>query len=239
MLARNEKKSLLRVLVAGSCSVMITIAAMTAVVSAETITITFQSTNASAGAGATNSSSTRLHAVSSHTTSSSETCLYTTQLASDPVLRNEYANKIALSKWGLSEESDQEIYESNIAVGNAFAARLAGDAGSVDRFSNECLACHDGVMAQNFKIRVKNNPENRVMSLEDIIGGHPVGMEYDRYLSGSKGKEYRHDVTFNSEVIFAEGKIGCLTCHNPLNTAKGHLVMNNEKSELCFSCHRK
>ena len=215
MLTTNEKKSLLRGLVAGSCSAMIAMAALTTDV---------------------NATSLSPHSSNSGVTG---TCFYSAQLASDPVLRSEYTAKVAVTKWGLKEESDEEIYESDLEVGNAFAARFAGNPGGVDSLSNECLSCHDGVMAQNFKIRIKNNPNNRVMSLEDIIGGHPVGMEYDRYLSGSKGKEYRADVKFNSEAVFAEGKIGCLTCHNPLNTARGHLVMNNDKSELCFSCHSK
>lgn len=144
-----------------------------------------------------------------------------------------------MSKLGVKDESDGEIYESELAVGIDFAARFADNSGGLDSFSYECIACHDGNIAQTFKIRIKNNPDNRVMSLEDIIGGHPVGMEYDRYLSGFRGKEYRSDVKLNSVAVFADGKIGCLTCHNPLNTAKGHLVMNNEKSELCFSCHCK
>jgi len=215
MLTTNEKKSLLGVLVAGTCSAIIAMATLTADANAAS------------------------HSPHSTDSSATGTCLYSAQLASDPVLRDEYTTKVAVKKWGVKEESDGEIYESDLVAGNAFALRMAGNTGSVDSLSNECLACHDGVMAQNFKIRIKNNPNNRVMSLEDIIGGHPVGMEYDRYLSGTKGKEYRTDVKFNSEAVFAEGKIGCLTCHNPLNTTKGHLVMNNEKSELCFSCHSK
>ena len=232
MLTTNEKKSLLRVLVAGTCSAVIAMAVLAVETRAETVTITFQP---STGYSATANS----HGTTSTSADISRTCLFVAQLASDPVLRSEYTTRVTVTKWGVKEESDGEIYESDLVAGNAFAARMSGNAGSVDSLSNECLACHDGVMAQNFKIRIKNNPNNRVMSLEDIIGGHPVGMEYDRYLSGAKGKEYRTDVKFNSEAVFAEGKIGCLTCHNLLNKAKGHLVMNNEKSELCFSCHRK
>ncbi|HXC92536.1 MAG TPA: cytochrome c3 family protein, partial [Geobacteraceae bacterium] len=107
-----------------------------------------------------------------------------------------------------------------------------------DNLSNDCLSCHDGVTAKNFDVRVKNNPNGRVMGLEDIIGGHPVGMEYENYASVN-GKEYWGDVRFSNEMVFAEGKVGCLTCHNPLNTTKGHLVMNNDRSELCFACHKK
>ena len=93
-------------------------------------------------------------------------------------------------------------------------------------------------IAKTFKLRIKNNPGGSVMNLEDIIGGHPVGMEYDSYAAVDT-KGYKRDVKFSTGMVFSEGRVGCLTCHNPLNTEKGHLVMNNEKSELCFACHNK
>lgn len=165
-------------------------------------------------------------------------CLFTEQLASDPAIRAEFSAKLFAGKMGLTEEDNSDIYQSEIEAGNSYAARLAGNSSGIDTLSRDCLSCHDGVTAQNFKIRIKNDPNGRVMTLEDIIGGHPVGMEYDRYLN-VKGKEYKSEVKFNSDVVFAEGKIGCLSCHNPLNKEKGHLVMNNSKSELCFACHSK
>jgi len=43
----------------------------------------------------------------------------------------------------------------------------------------------------------------------------------------------------NTKMIFVNGKIGCLTCHNPLNAEKGHLVMSDRNSALCTTCHNK
>lgn len=209
MLTLIEKKSLLRVLVAGSCSAIITLASLTANVSAETTTPLEPGK-----------------------------CLYSKQLASDPALKAAFTTKVTAEKYGMIEESDELIYDTNIKVGGAYSKSFNEPATGIDRLSNDCLSCHDGVMAQSFNLRIKNNPGNGVMGLEDIIGGHPVGMEYDRYASVDT-KGYRSDVRFSREMVFAEGKVGCLTCHNPLNKDKGHLVMKNERSELCFSCHSK
>jgi predicted CXXCH cytochrome family protein len=167
-------------------------------------------------------------------------CLFSAQLAADPALKAAFAKKISSVKFGLYEESNDDavIYDTNIEAGIASSISFTGSSNTIDNLSNDCLSCHDGVMAKSFNVRVKNNPNGRVMSLEDIIGGHPVGMEYEKYASVN-GKEYRVEVRFSNEMVFAEGKVGCLTCHNPLNSAKGHLVMNNDRSELCFACHSK
>ena len=135
-------------------------------------------------------------------------------------------------------DDDAVIYDTDIKAGGSNTKSFPEPSKSIDSLSNDCLACHDGVMATSFNLRVKNNPNGRVMSLEDIIGGHPVGMEYESYVSVN-GKEYRGEIRFSNEMVFADGKVGCLTCHNPLNSTKGHLVMKNDRSELCFACHKK
>ncbi|NVN98982.1 MAG: cytochrome c3 family protein [Geobacteraceae bacterium] len=208
MLTNIVRKSLLKALATATCGVIISVTTMAA------------NTNA-ADAG-----------------SPTGTCLYTTQLAADQTLRIEFITKINAIRGGtVADDSDEFIYETNIPAGYSSVSFAEGTKG-IDRLSNDCLSCHDGIMAQNFKLRIKNNPGGRVMNLEDIIGGHPVGMEYDSYVSVDS-KEYKRDVKFSTEMVFSEGRVGCLTCHNPLNKEKGHLVMNNEKSELCFACHNK
>lgn len=177
MLAKSKYISLLRLLIIGSCSAMITVAALTMESTAET-----------------------------------GSCLYSAQLASDPVLRAEYAASI----------NDPERLNSGTEI---------------DGFSTGCLACHDGVTATGFNLRIKNNPQNRATSIEDIIGGHPVGMHYENYVA-VKTDSYNSNVDFSGDMIFAAGRVGCLTCHNPLNTETGHLSLTNENSKLCFACHR-
>ena len=229
MLANIEKKSLLKILATGSCSAIISLASLTADVHAGTFSFTSQASSGITGT-MTNSSAPQ----------ASGNCLFSAQLAADPALKAAFSKKISSVKGGLYEESNDDavIYDTNIEAGIASSRSLADSFNNVDTLSNDCLSCHDGVMAKSFNVRVKNNPYGRVMSLEDIIGGHPVGMEYEKYASVN-GKEYRGEVRFSNEMVFAEGKVGCLTCHNPLNSAKGHLVMNNDRSELCFACHSK
>jgi len=36
-----------------------------------------------------------------------------------------------------------------------------------------------------------------------------------------------------------DGKVGCLSCHNPYGDKKYSLVMENKRSGLCLACHRK
>lgn len=237
MLTKSEKKSLLKIIAAGSCSAIILLASLTATVDAETITITFQPSTGST-VNSTGTISSHFTSTTSAASPESGSCLFAAQLASDPALKTAFTTKIRAIKGGAVEESDELIYDSNIDAGSTSSLSLPEPAKSLDSLSYDCLSCHDGVMAQNFNFRIKNNPGGRVMSLEDITGGHPVGMEYNRYVSVG-GKDYRSEVTFSREMVFAEGKVGCLTCHNPLNKDRGHLVMNNSRSELCFACHNK
>lgn len=218
MLLHTVKKSTLQAVVVGCCSLIITMISLTANVRAEIRTAT-------ASKAAVKVTETG-------------TCLYSRQLAADPALKAAFTTKISAEVNGDVEESDELIYFTDINAGGAANRNAADPDKTIDRLSNDCLSCHDGVMAQNFNVRIKNKPGGRVMSLEDIIGGHPVGMEYDRYVSADT-KGYKSRVAYYNEMIFSEGKVGCLTCHNPLNRDKGHLAMNNDRSELCFSCHNK
>jgi predicted CXXCH cytochrome family protein len=52
-------------------------------------------------------------------------------------------------------------------------------------------------------------------------------------------KDYKSQLGANNKMVFVNGKVGCLTCHNPLNPEKGHLVMSDQKSALCLTCHNK
>jgi predicted CXXCH cytochrome family protein len=205
MLANIDRKSLLKVLAVSICSAIITLAALTASVSPESLP-------------------------------EPGDCLYSLQLATDPSLRADFLAKTGPLKGKICEINDIYMYTTDSNSGGAASISLNGSYTGIDSLSTDCLSCHDGVTAQSFKVRIKNNPNNRAMCLEDIIGGHPVGMEYDKYVAVN-GNKYRCDVQFTREMIFAEGKVGCLTCHNPLNPDKGHLVINNSSSELCFACH--
>jgi predicted CXXCH cytochrome family protein len=239
-----RNKLLLRLLVAGLFSTILIVVALVMESSAETVRITF---GPSTGTSAVSSGGTSVPANSTAPTTTTTTttttattelgkCVFTSQLASDPVLRAEYTSQISSESLNESQIVDYSgIYESNIVVNIQNPGRI-GNRLAIDQLSNNCLSCHDGVLAKDFNVRVKNNPKNRVMSLEDIIGGHPIGMQYKKYVYANPNK-YSDDISFSNEMIFAEGKVGCLTCHNPLNEKKGHLTVNNNSSKLCFACH--
>jgi predicted CXXCH cytochrome family protein len=229
MLATIEKKSLLIALATCSCSAIISLASLTADADAGTVSFTFQDSGTAQAAHT---------ATSSSAVQTSGDCLFTVQLATDPALKAAFSKQIRAIRDGLQEEinDDAVIYETDIEAGIASSTTFADSSTGIDKLSHDCLSCHDGVMAKSFDVRIKNNPNGRAMSLIDIIGGHPVGMDYENYVSVN-GKKYRGEVRFSNKMVFAEGKVGCLTCHNPLNSSKGHLVMNNDRSELCFSCH--
>jgi predicted CXXCH cytochrome family protein len=67
---------------------------------------------------------------------------------------------------------------------------------------------------------------------------HPIGMDYAAY-SSRDNKNYKPAAAFNSKMTFVNGRVGCTTCHDPLNLDKGHLVMSDTRSALCLTCHNR
>ena len=114
-----------------------------------------------------------------------------------------------------------------------FDSKQAVAPAGLDSFSTECLGCHDGVEAQEVTADIRDNPfdkNNMHMPKND----HPIGMDYTRYVAS--GQHFK-PVWGNSKMVFIGGKVGCLTCHDPLNPERGHLVASNQRSSLCLTCH--
>jgi predicted CXXCH cytochrome family protein len=114
-------------------------------------------------------------------------------------------------------------------------ASVNATAPSLDQMSLECMTCHDGLAAPSYEIRVKNDPNHGIRTLNSALNNHPIGMDYRQYASASR--DFRQIDTTNGPMIFVKGRVGCLTCHNPLNPEKDHLVMSNQGSALCLTCH--
>jgi predicted CXXCH cytochrome family protein len=62
-------------------------------------------------------------------------------------------------------------------------------------------------------------------------------MDYASYAAFGRG--YRPASMLDPKMVLVNGKVGCLTCHNPLNPERNHLVMSDHRSALCLSCHDK
>ena len=105
------------------------------------------------------------------------------------------------------------------------------DGAILDEYSVECLSCHDGVISKMTDVKVVKSG-----SFQHGIGlSHPVGVEYPRGFNN----EFAPADHLPTEVKLFSGSVGCLTCHNPYAGRKSLLVMENDRSVLCLTCHKK
>ncbi|QWV93600.1 cytochrome c3 family protein [Geomonas oryzisoli] len=128
----------------------------------------------------------------------------------------------------------------------AFAAALfivgvvtapAASPPEIDPLSKECIGCHDGVAGPNVSVNLRNNPSDRSSHVHSFEGEHPIGMIYQNYVDMKPG--YKPITAQERNMIMVNGAVGCLTCHDPLNPAKGHLIKSDKNSALCLTCHDK
>ena len=106
----------------------------------------------------------------------------------------------------------------------------------LDSFSADCISCHDGVSASGIGVDLRDAPVGRRSQVDSFTSDHPIGMNYSNYVAVGRG--YKH-VGPGTKMVFVGGKVGCITCHDPLNQEKGHLVMSDRGSALCTTCHNK
>lgn len=139
----------------------------------------------------------------------------------------------------------QETLTENSAAGNdpesmysaIVTANFSLTASRIDSFSRKCLVCHDGVSAPIAEGSYRNSPG------EDHSGGqvtgssHPIGMDYAAYSIGNRS--FKDMQTLDRQMVLVDGKVGCLSCHNPLNPRRNHLAVSDARSELCLACHNK
>jgi hypothetical protein len=153
------------------------------------------------------------------------TCEFSKQLQNmEP--RLEFIGKIKTAKQAAaSPYGEQTLYAVNFRDNN-------GNQVEIDTFSYDCLTCHDGVNTRMHVINFKNDSQNRGSS-QALSKDHPIGMHYGSYAYSSD--TFRRLYELNEDMILVDGKVGCLTCHNPLKPEKKHLASSN----LCLGCHVK
>lgn len=105
------------------------------------------------------------------------------------------------------------------------------DGALLDTFSVECLSCHDGVVSKMTDIAPRAGEFRHSIGLS-----HPIGVEYPIV---SVRQDFVNISALPSSIKLFDGKVGCLSCHNPYGGKKNFLVMENRGSALCISCHRK
>lgn len=133
-----------------------------------------------------------------------------------------------------NEELLGASWRHTLAINYAHApGQLIQNAGgtAVDKFSIECLSCHDGVISRQGSAQVASGEFQHGIGLS-----HPVGVVYPR---GGGQNDFVPPEALPAEIKLFNGTVGCLSCHNPYGGGKFFLVIDNFRSALCLSCHNK
>ncbi|WP_243370725.1 cytochrome c3 family protein [Geotalea sp. SG265] len=110
-----------------------------------------------------------------------------------------------------------------------------GETFEVDSFSYNCMSCHDGTTSPAHDISFKKAADSGMFS--GSLTSHPIGTHYGS--ASYVNSELRRLEQLDPNMILIDGRVGCLTCHNPFNKKVPHLVVSNEGSNLCLTCHIK
>ncbi|MEI8195316.1 MAG: cytochrome c3 family protein [Phycisphaerae bacterium] len=107
-----------------------------------------------------------------------------------------------------------------------------------DDGSRSCITCHDGSVASDATGGTGG------MGFGHSEGGaHPFGVPYQqaRTASGSRSSDMglKPVSALNSRIRLFNGQVGCQSCHSPYSTQRRLLVMSNDSSKLCLSCHEQ
>ncbi|TWJ18005.1 cytochrome c3 family protein [Geobacter argillaceus] len=154
-------------------------------------------------------------------------CTYSTQLAL-PGQRDIYSAQIKRIKDAAISAYDEMGSES-------IAFMYKGERIELDPISFDCITCHDGISATLHDIRFKNDT-GRTNNIQMVMGPHPIGMHYGS-ASYAKPGSLRDQVSLNNDMVLVNGRVGCLSCHNPLNPEQKHLIVGLDQSQLCLACH--
>ena len=85
---------------------------------------------------------------------------------------------------------------------------------------------------------INPNVDSKVKGCSDgIQKSHPVNREYPPV--GKKKLFNKASFIKKNGINLSAGKITCLSCHNLKNDLAKHLAVDNIRSKLCLTCHRK
>jgi len=145
--------------------------------------------------------------------------------------------------WNRSEQATPYIpYESSTMVASP---------GQPTGASRLCLSCHDGTIALGAVLSREEEipfvggirwltPDRPSYLGIDLSDDHPISFKYLDSLSGSNTQLAAISSLPVEISLDAAGQIQCTACHDPHDDTYGNfLVMTNQHSALCISCHIK
>lgn len=107
---------------------------------------------------------------------------------------------------------------------------------SVDPVSAECLSCHDGSIGSRSDVGV-GYWRHSIDFIQQDRGIHPIGVNYR--MAALRNTKLRPPEMLPSEIKLVDGKVSCISCHDPYSSRPMQLSMDNRGSRLCGSCHFK
>ena len=117
--------------------------------------------------------------------------------------------------------------------------------------SLHCLSCHDGtialgdVLSRSARIGMSGGltamPAGNSNLGSDLSDDHPISFAYNATLVAAHNGELANPATLTGKVrLDAAGQMQCTSCHDPHDDSNGKfLVMPNQASALCQTCHLK
>lgn len=121
--------------------------------------------------------------------------------------------------------------------------------GQPDGASILCLSCHDGTTALgsvlsrssdiSFSGGVSLLPPGSSNMSTDLADDHPISFDYTTALAAADG-QLRDPSGIVPPVALRNGRMQCTSCHDPhRDLTNDFLLLTNQYSELCFSCHSR
>lgn len=157
-----------------------------------------------------------------------EPCQLVKQLE-DPVERQMFRSRLNIALQASTSQYGEYYADQPVAIVKD------GESYEIDSFSFGCLSCHDGTNSPGHDVDFKNSGRG------DYSGNnrrsHPIGMHYGS--ASYANNQLQRLENLNRNMILIDGRVGCLTCHNPFNRQSPYLTVTMDRSSLCFSCHIK
>lgn len=98
---------------------------------------------------------------------------------------------------------------------------------------NSCLSCHDGTVAPDAFGSLRSAASGNFLGQGK---GHPVGVAYPASLRHGDAV-FRPSATLDCRVRLTGGQVTCNSCHSLYSKESALLVMRNDNSALCLTCH--
>lgn len=175
---------------------------------------------------------------------SGQPCTYSLELQSSVPARQQFiAERARVTGMNFANAGTVEDMYDNIQPASysepsvniwGFETKTTEIVGDMDSFSAGCVSCHDGNTASSIEVNLKNDPFRSGSAYKSPKSNHPIGMQYSSYVGRG---DFKQVMEGSNKMTFVNGKVSCLTCHNPLNPERGHLVMSDRGSALCLTCH--